>query len=91
MEMPTPPSDYTPLRRRCAFGGSIPYQTTPSSWLQRAGPLAAGVMQVSRRNSNGPGLDLLLRYSNFKFRYSRPGTPSPTIPLRFSGWRKPSR
>jgi hypothetical protein len=23
--------------------------------LQRAGPLAAGVMQVSRRNSNGPG------------------------------------
>ncbi len=30
--------------RRCAFGGSIPHQTTPACWLQRAGPLAAGVL-----------------------------------------------
>src|SRR5260221_10395728 len=29
---------------RPAFGGSIPHQTTPACWLQRAGPLAAGVL-----------------------------------------------
>src|SRR5947207_8004543 len=40
-----PPSDHIPLRRRCAFGGSIPYQTAPScGGGQRAGPLAAGVL-----------------------------------------------
>src|SRR5258706_8907681 len=29
-EIPTPPSDHIPLRRRCSFGGSIPHQTPPS-------------------------------------------------------------
>jgi hypothetical protein len=41
---PAPPSDHTPLERRCAFGGWIPHQTTPACWLLRAGPLAAGVL-----------------------------------------------
>jgi hypothetical protein len=50
-EIPAPPSDHIPLRRRCAFGGSIPHQTTPSCWLQRTGPLAAGVLTHWRRNS----------------------------------------
>src|SRR5258706_9142585 len=29
-------------RWRCAFGGSIPHQTTPACWLQRAGSLGGG-------------------------------------------------
>src|SRR6266481_8834640 len=51
MEILTPPSDHIPLRRRCSFGGSIPHPTTPSCWLQRTGPLAAGVLTHWRRNS----------------------------------------
>src|SRR6266550_3706996 len=46
-----PPSNHIPLRRRCAFGGSIPHQTTPSCWLQRTGPLAASVLTHWRRKS----------------------------------------
>ena len=52
----TPDQPPMPLRSysawwRCAFGGSIQHQTTPSCWLQRTGPLAAGVLTHWRRNS----------------------------------------
>src|SRR5258706_2186219 len=42
MEIPKPPSDHIPLRRRCALGGSIPHQTTPSCGGARGGLTGLG-------------------------------------------------
>jgi hypothetical protein len=62
MEIPAPPSDYTPLGGVVRLEGrSRTKRPRLAGGCKGAGPLAAGVLnahfmqQVSRRNSNGRG------------------------------------
>jgi len=89
------------IARRVAgqIGGSMPYQTTPSCWLQGRGRwrracLMNTFMQVSRRISNAPGKDSLPPVtqvldeglaSNLPVgALYQPGTPRPSIVALFS-------
>jgi len=89
------------IARRVAgqIGGSMPYQTTPSCWLQGRGRwrracLMNTFMQVSRRISNAPGKDSLLPVtqvldeglaSNLPVgALHQPGTPRPSTVALFS-------
>ena len=89
------------IARRVAgqIGGSMPYQTTPSCWLQGRGRwrracLMNTFMQVSRRISNAPGKDSLLPVtqvldeglaSNLPVgALYQPGTPRPSTVALFS-------
>jgi hypothetical protein len=84
---PAPPSDHTLLERRCAFGGSIPHQTTPACWLLRAGPLAGGCALMRTLGAIPAaivtGMDRISCPITQIFRYRltkrhRAGAPSPT-------------